>query len=45
MVEISGAYKHGKLDEIWLKSLRVMSNVKVFATQDGQLDGQTQLFK
>ena len=28
----SGAYKHGRYETIWLNSLHVMSNIKVFAT-------------
>ena len=43
MEEVNGAYKHGRYEEIWLNSLRVMSNVKLFATQDGWLARQTQL--
>ena len=39
MVEINSAYKHGKYDKISLKSLHVMSIVKVFAMQDGWLAG------
>ena len=31
MVDVNGAYKHGRYDNIWLNSLRVMSNIKVFA--------------
>ena len=40
MVEINGAYKDGRYDKSWLNSLHVMSNIKAFATQDGQLAGQ-----
>ena len=36
MVEVNGAYKQGSHETIWLKSLRVISNVKVFAMQNGQ---------
>ena len=39
MVEVNGAYEHGRYYENWLKSLRVTSNVKVSATQDGRPDG------
>ena len=28
MVEVNGAYKHGRCERIWLKSLRVMSKLK-----------------
>ena len=31
MVEVSGAYKHDRHDN----SLHILSNIKVFATQDG----------
>ena len=41
MVEVNGAYKHGRYVKNWLKSLRGLSNFKVFATQDGRTDGQT----
>ena len=40
MVEVNGAYKHGRYEKVWLNSLHVMSNDKVFATLDGQLAGQ-----
>ena len=36
MVEVNGAYKHGKYEKLWLKSLCVMSTVK--AMQDSQLN-------
>ena len=32
MVEVNGAYKHGWYEQIWLNSLCVMSNVKIFAS-------------
>ena len=35
MVEVNGAYKQGRYENIWLNRLRVGSNVKVFDTQDG----------
>ena len=35
LVEVSGAYEHGRYDQIRLKSVRVMSNDKVFATDNG----------
>ena len=41
MVAVDGAFKHGRYDKIWLKSLRAVSNVKVLATQDGRTDGRT----
>ena len=34
MVEVNGAYKHGRYEKIWFNSLRVMANDKVFAKQD-----------
>ena len=34
MVEINGAYDYGRYEKIWVNSLCVMSNVKVFAMQD-----------
>ena len=36
-IEFNGTFlhKHGRYDRILLKSLCVMSNIKVFATQDG----------
>ena len=37
MIEVHDAYKHGRYEEIWLNTLRVMSNIRVFATQDGQI--------
>ena len=36
MVEVKGAYKHGGYDKMWLKSLHVMSNIKIFVMQNGQ---------
>ena len=36
MLDISGAYKHGKYEKRW-KSFGVMSTMKVFAMQDGQM--------
>ena len=41
MVEVSGTYKHGRYERIWLKSLCIISNVKVFTMQDGQTASQT----
>ena len=41
MVEVNGTCKHGRYNKIWLKSLCVMSNIKVFAMQDGRMDGHT----
>ena len=38
MVEVNDAYNHGRCENIWLNSLHVMSNIKVFATQDRRLD-------
>ena len=37
MVEVNVAYNHGRYEK---KSLRVMSNVKVFPTQDGRPAGR-----
>ena len=39
MVEVNDIYKHGKYENIWLDSSRVMSYVEVFATQDNSSDG------
>ena len=43
IVEVKGVYKHGRYEKNWLKSLHIMSNVKVFAIQDSQLVGQTNM--
>ena len=43
MVEVNGASKHGRYTQILLNSLHVMSNVKVFATQDGWSASQTNM--
>ena len=40
MVEVNGAYKHGKHERNLLKSLRLTANIESFATQDQQIDGQ-----
>ena len=40
VVEVSGVHTHGMYERSWLKSLRVMLNVKVFAPQDLQANGQ-----
>ena len=37
MEEVSGAFKCGMHENICLKTLHVMSNIKLFATQDSQL--------
>ena len=34
----NGAYKHGRHEKIWLKSLCAITNIKVFAMQDGRTD-------
>ena len=36
MEKVNGAYSHGRHEKQWSKSLSAMSNVEVFATQDGQ---------
>ena len=36
MVEVNGADKHGRYEQVWLNTLPVMSTVKVFAMQAGQ---------
>ena len=41
VVKVNGSYKHGRYDKIWLKSLHVMSNIEVFATQDKWTDSLT----
>ena len=33
--------KMARMGKKWLDSLRAMSNIKVFATQDGRSDGRT----
>ena len=38
IVEVNGAYQHGSYEKICLKSLCVMSNVEVFATQDRRVN-------
>ena len=48
MVEVNGSYENGRNERIWLRSLHLISNTKVFAMQDqqmgrhanGQTDGQ-----
>ena len=44
MVEVNSAYKYDRYDNIWLKSLCVMSNVKGFDTQDRQARLITKIF-
>ena len=41
MVEVHGASKHGRCEQIWLKSLCLMSYVEVFAMHNGQPSGPT----
>ena len=43
MIKVNGAYKPGRHYTNWLKSLRAMSKVKVYATQDGWPAGRTRL--
>ena len=43
MVEVNGAYKHGRCEQNWLNSLRVMS--EVFAMQDGPPDEHNSLHR
>ena len=38
MVDVNNGYRHGRFFFKLLNSLRAISNVKVFATQDGRLD-------
>ena len=38
MVEVNGAYELGRYEQICHSSLHEMSNVKVLATQDGQMN-------
>ena len=49
LVEVNGAYIHGMDENNWLTSLPVMSNINIFAMQDGQPAGHsarwTQLIK
>ena len=32
-LEVNGAYKHCKYEQIWLRKLFIMSNIKVFLTR------------
>ena len=41
MVAVTGACKHGRYQRIWLQSFFVISNIKVFATEDGRPDSHT----
>ena len=41
MLEVNGAYRHGRYKRIWLHHLT--PNVNVFATQDGRKVGRTGL--
>ena len=47
MVEVNGACRQCRYEKHWLNRLCVTSNIKVFATQNGQMDsrlaGWTQL--
>ena len=43
MVEVNGAHKHGRYEEIWLNGMHPMPNVESFATQDGRPVGWTPL--
>ena len=35
-LEVNGAFKYGRYANIWLKSFRVIFNVKFFAMEDGR---------
>ena len=35
MIDVNDAYKQGRCGKIFMKSLHVVSNIKVYATQDG----------
>ena len=37
MVEVSGAYMHGRNENNWLKGFNVLSNTNIFAMHEGQL--------
>ena len=39
MVDANGVYKHDRYENIWLYTLHVMSNIKVFAMRDSQQVG------
>ena len=43
MVEVNDVHEHARYETYWSKSLRIMSNVKVFAIRDSWSDGRTQL--
>ena len=45
MVQLKDACKHGRHEIKRLKSFCIMSNIKVFAKQDGWVDSQLQLTK
>ena len=40
MAEVNDAYKHGRYENTWPNSLLIMSNMKVFATQECWLADQ-----
>ena len=40
MVEVSGVYRHGKYERIWMKGLHIILKVKVFSKKDRRVDGQ-----
>ena len=40
MVEVNGAYSNSRCEKIWSNSLRVMSNMKLFAMHNGRIDSQ-----
>ena len=40
-VEVNGACKHCRYEQIWLNSLRAMSNIKVFTMQNGRPASRT----
>ena len=37
MAEVSGAYKYGTYERVWLKSLLIMGDVQAFAMQDAKI--------
>ena len=38
MVQVNGAYQHDRYEKIWLKSLHIMSNIRVYAMKDSWLN-------
>ena len=45
MIEVNGAYKHGRHEKIWFKCLCVMPTFNVFTKMDGQLAEHSWLYR